>query len=209
MSKPLLLWDFDGVMADSTDFVFTYWQQAFNQAGIDFGLEDYQATFTYKFPFDYLREHFDQNLVEQIYHDYSAHEEKLYPQSVPAFAGFIKGFEQIADQHEHHLVSSNLQSVIKPWLGNHNLETSFRSVLGRETPGYKDAKITTLLQQHQIPASEVIFVGDTVSDIEHGHQAGVQTVAVTWGVHGREMLEPTKPHHLCDTMDELFTLLRT
>ena len=73
----MLLWDFDGVMADSTQFVFSFWRQEMKRFGIDFKLSDYQATFTHKFPFEYLAENYP-NVAADIKEKYSAHEETRY-----------------------------------------------------------------------------------------------------------------------------------
>ena len=209
MPKPILIWDFDGVMADSTDFVFAYWRQAFATHGIEFKLEDYQKTFTYKFPFDYLHEIYGSEIVTQIYQDYSAHEEQQYPDHVEAFPGFIKSFNQIATQYDHHIVSSNLASVIHPWLKKTGLNPHFAFVIGREVPGYKDEKITQLLDQLNRLQSDVQFIGDTISDIEHAHKAGVKAIGVSWGVHNHQQLLSAQPDAIYDTIPALFNYLRT
>jgi len=56
-------------------------------------------------------------------------------------------------------------------------------------------------------SDRVVFVGDSVHDIEAGHAAGVVTIAVTWGALGREALEAARPTHLVETPAELAPLL--
>ncbi len=207
MSKTVFIWDFDGVMADSTPFVFGYWRQAFAQHGIDFKLHDYQQTFTYKFPFDYLHEQYGGTIVKQIYADYSAHEEQAYPDQVEAYPDFVETFKNNFSSIEHHIISSNLASVINPWLQKYQLSPYFKTVTGRETPGYKDEKITKLLTKKKLNPSEAVFIGDTISDMQHAHKAGIAAVGVSWGVHSRSVLKFSKPDIICDTMEDLFELL--
>lgn len=208
MIKTTIFWDFDGVMADSTNFVFSYWQQAFKQHGIDFTLSDYQKTFTYKFPFDCLHEVYGDKIVTQIYQDYSAYEEKEYAQQVQVFSGFIEQFNHaVAGRYDNHIVSSNLASVINPWLSKYQIQSHFSSVVGREVNGYKDEKIKKTLSQTNCEPKSALFVGDTISDIEHAQKVGIQSVAVSWGVHSRDQLETANPDYLFDTQSELFTLL--
>lgn len=207
MNKPLLLWDFDGVMADSTSFVFTYWQTQMHKAGHSFELSDYQATFTHKFPFEYLAENYP-DVAASIKERYSAFEAAHYPKTVSAFPGFIETFKNTAPQFEHHIISSNLAQVINDWLTIHKLDHHFSSVVGRETPGYKDEKINLLLTQLKREPHEALFIGDTISDIEHAHKAGIQNIAVSWGVHSRQQLEFAKPDTICDTIETLFNTLK-
>ena len=63
------------------------------------------------------------------------------------------------------------------------------------------------MTQRQLNPAECWFVGDTISDMNHAKSAQVPAVAVTWGVHSREVLVTTQPAHICDTIPELFTLL--
>jgi pyrophosphatase PpaX len=59
-----------------------------------------------------------------------------------------------------------------------------------------------------VPVSRrVIFVSDSVHDIESGRAAGVTTLAVTWGAVGRERLAAAGPHHVVDRVEELAALL--
>ena len=113
MNKSLIFWDFDGVMADSSPFVFKYWQQALQAAGHTFQWEHYQATFTRKFPFDYLLENFP-DCAAQIFKDYSAHEQTHYPSQVKPYPEFIEHFKSLAKHHQHVVVSANLRGVIEP-----------------------------------------------------------------------------------------------
>ncbi len=206
MHKPILLWDFDGVMADSTEFVFSFWRDEMAKTGIEFKLSDYQATFTHKFPFEYLSEHYP-DVADGIRSRYSAHEEKNYPSHVQVFPGFIESFKEISGRFEHHIISSNLKTVIQKWLEIHKLEDHFKSVIGRETPGYKDKKILNLLTNLNREPYDALFIGDTISDIEHAHSAGIQNIAVSWGVHTREHLKFSKPDIICDSAEELFNQL--
>jgi HAD superfamily hydrolase (TIGR01549 family) len=207
MRKPILLWDFDGVMADSTEFVFSFWRDEMAKSGIDFKLSDYQATFTHKFPFEYLAEHYPTAAAE-VKEKYSAHEELKYPHKVEAFPGFKTEFLKIAPYFEHHIISSNLKSVIEPWLEIHQLRAYFQTIVGRETPGYKDAKILNLLSALKRNPREAVFIGDTISDIEHAKSAGIKNIAVSWGVHSRVQLESSKPDRICDSIESLFNAVQ-
>jgi phosphoglycolate phosphatase len=41
--------------------------------------------------------------------------------------------------------------------------------------------------------SDTVMVGDATTDIEMGHAAGVDTIAVTWGAHSSAELRQASP----------------
>ncbi|MCR8643327.1 pyrophosphatase PpaX [Paenibacillus sp. N1-5-1-14] len=54
--------------------------------------------------------------------------------------------------------------------------------------------------------SDVIMVGDSHYDIEAGHNAGVQTVAVNWSLKGLTYLQKYNPTYIIDDMRELLPI---
>lgn len=74
--------------------------------------------------------------------------------------------------------------------------------------GSKD-KTQSLLSVCQILNAEpgtVLFVGDTIYDIEAGKRAGVRTAGITTGYHTREMLEGAGPNHILNSFSEVLSL---
>lgn len=53
----------------------------------------------------------------------------------------------------------------------------------------------------------VYFVGDSAVDIETAHNAGMKSVAVTWGYRDLNELQSAKPDHIIDRPAELTRLL--
>lgn len=50
---------------------------------------------------------------------------------------------------------------------------------------------------------ETVFIGDSTIDIETGKNAGVQTVAVTYGFRKRDQIEKSKPDFILDDLVDL------
>ena len=53
----------------------------------------------------------------------------------------------------------------------------------------------------------VWFVGDSDVDIETAHNAGMTSVAVTWGYRDLDTLVPSRPNHIIDRPQQLLELL--
>jgi pyrophosphatase PpaX len=67
--------------------------------------------------------------------------------------------------------------------------------------------IRTALTRLGEPLEGVLYVGDSVHDMECGRAAGVATAAVLWGPFGREHLAPTEPDHWLTRPEDLLVLL--
>lgn len=59
------------------------------------------------------------------------------------------------------------------------------------------------LQNLQIAAQDVLFVGDSPYDIQSGRGAGVRTGAATWGPHPRSILQAEQPDYMFERFKEL------
>lgn len=59
----------------------------------------------------------------------------------------------------------------------------------------------------EIPAERVIFVGDSVVDIETSRNAGLEVVSVTWGYAAREKLLAQKPRWVAEDNGALEQIL--
>ena len=53
-----------------------------------------------------------------------------------------------------------------------------------------------------------MYVGDMTHDIEAGKEAGVKTVALTWGYQSKEILEKHNPDYIIANISELDKLLK-
>lgn len=54
---------------------------------------------------------------------------------------------------------------------------------------------------------DVFLVGDSDVDVETAHNAGMSSIAVTWGFRDREELSPVGPTHLVDRPAELLEVI--
>lgn len=64
------------------------------------------------------------------------------------------------------------------------------------------------MDEMQISADQIIFIGDTAGDISEGKQAGVETIGVSWGYNTKEQISDAKPDFIADTVEELGELLK-
>ena len=68
--------------------------------------------------------------------------------------------------------------------------------------------IYEILKLMDVKASECIYVGDSEVDVVTGKNAGVDTLAVTWGFRTKEELEDAGAKHLLETPDEILKYIK-
>ena len=83
------------------------------------------------------------------------------------------------------------------------------SVCSDESPGNKPSPdpIFFCLQQLGVEPEAAAYVGDSPTDMQAAHAAGVDAIAVTWGVFDTPALEAEKPDVLVHTIPQLLEVL--
>ncbi len=85
----------------------------------------------------------------------------------------------------------------------------FKSIIGAgDVPRNKPFPdmIHAALKEMALPPEDVIFVGDTLTDIETGSQAGVDVYALPTGFHSKKELSQGKPKRVLRTLKELIDI---
>ena len=108
------------------------------------------------------------------------------------------------------ITSSRVKATLVPLLDQLGVHAYFREVLGGEDAVQaKPAPdlVHGLAQRLQLSAVSMLVVGDTTYDIEMGHAAGAWTCAVTYGSHDAARLRGANPHHVLDSLADLYDRL--
>lgn len=104
--------------------------------------------------------------------------------------------------------ASTLSAQIR--VGHAGLLDHFEIVLGGDkVEHYKPHPegLIKLLDQFRVAPDRAIYIGDMVADILAGRNAGMKTVAVTWGAGTRDQLIPTGPDFLIEEASMLERIL--
>jgi phosphoglycolate phosphatase-like HAD superfamily hydrolase len=87
----------------------------------------------------------------------------------------------------------------------------FKSVVGAgDVPRNKPFPdmIRTALREMDLPPEDALFVGDALTDIETGKQAGVDVYALPTGLHSKKELSKGKPRRLLKDLQELVRVVK-
>lgn len=103
--------------------------------------------------------------------------------------------------HRLGVLTSNSEANVLAFLSNHGLGV-FEFVKSSSKLLGKGAVLRRLMRDQGLQPREILFIGDETRDIEAAHETGVHMAAVTWGYNSRKALEACVPDHVFDTPAE-------
>jgi phosphoglycolate phosphatase len=206
MPYKLVLWDFDGTLANSLSRAATL----FNKLAPEFGfkpIEDLSAARNVSTR-QFLRQHgislWRLPRLVRRYHALAAEE----ADTLPLFAGVPETLATFTNAGLRlGVLSSNREENIRRCLRAHNAEQHFALVVGYPRLFGKAKALRRILRAERLTRDEVLYVGDELRDVEAAKRAGIRVVAVTWGFHTAELLRTGSPDFIATTVDELVAIV--
>jgi len=199
--QPVIMFDFDGVVADSFEVFFGEFTAACAEMGYD-KLNSHEA---------FLRL-FDGNLIEQLVRAgfpvwrlkklVRTFEPRIKEANrrVKPFAGMPEVLGALAARFPVYVITSNVSETVLNFLSAYAIE-NVRDVIGAEKETSKVKKIKRVRKLHS--GYTPYYIGDTKGDMIEGRAAGAVTVAAAWGWHPEPRLREAAPDHLFRTPAEL------
>jgi phosphoglycolate phosphatase len=203
--RNLFLFDFDGVLADSLDLYSEAVTRCLAQIGTPIvkNREDYLSLFEGNFYESMAAKGVD--LVA-----FAGAAKEILPgidyDTMKPFAGLPPVLEALQKDHLLVVISSNGFRTISKMLERFGFDRFFQEILGSDFLFSKKEKIVHALLKYGIDRERTLYIGDTTGDILEAREAGVRTVAVTWGWHSREKLVAVHPDFLADKPEDLLQM---
>jgi phosphoglycolate phosphatase len=207
MKYRLVVFDFDGTLADSFPWFASHLNQAADKfrlkkveaseveslRDIDVGelLKRYQVPF-WKLPFvaRFMRKLMTEN-PEGV---------TLFPGIEAALVRLVQAGARLA------IVSSNAEKNIRPVLGPRAEALIERYVCGASMFG-KASDIEKVLRKLGVKKEEAVYIGDEVRDIDAAWKAGVDCGVVSWGYNHIGILERHQPTFVFKRVEEIVSKL--
>ncbi|MFO0781509.1 MAG: HAD-IA family hydrolase [Candidatus Saccharimonadales bacterium] len=199
-----IIFDLDGTIADSFDFVADFLAEKKNGEHLDsrekrelYGLS--MLAMARKMGHPWWR------LLRLLFE--GRKEMGKIINQVPVFAGLPEAIRKLqAEGHELFIVSSNTTQNIHAFLAHHELQTYFLEVYGGASLN-KSKTLKALLREQSIDVADAIYIGDETRDIKAAHAVNMRIVAVTWGFASKEDLRNQRPTAMVHTPGELLAFL--
>ncbi len=210
----LIIFDWDGTLMDSVAKIVRCFTAAVNDVGvpspgeaatrhvIGLGLAEAVAT---------LLPNVDVESRAQVVERYRQHFLHLDQTEMPFFPGVREGLESLVAQGYLLAVATGkarrgLDRVLRD-TGMAHLFCATRcadEAFSKPHP----RMLEDILEQTGIETSKALMVGDTTYDMLMAHHASMDSLAVTYGVHGRDLLVEHRPLACLDTFNEVYAWLK-
>jgi phosphoglycolate phosphatase len=111
------------------------------------------------------------------------------------------------DGFDLYIMSSNSKRNIDRFMDQYGMTSYFKQFYTGVGLRGKARALRHILQQHQLTAHDVIYIGDEPRDIEASKQVGMPCVAVAWGYNAPEVLQEHTPMVIVESMKQLQSVL--
>ncbi len=108
-----------------------------------------------------------------------------------------------ASAYQLGIITSNSPDNVNLFLQKNGLEGIFKFIRSGTTIFGKNKVINNFLKQEKLTSAQVIYVGDETRDIDAARKSNIKVIAVTWGFNSKEVLAKQNPDFLIDHPSEL------
>jgi phosphoglycolate phosphatase len=206
MPYRMLLWDFDGTLADSLSVSV----KVLNSLAPGFGFKPItdadaaRGMSTRQFLSAHRIGWLKLPRLTRAFH----HAVALHMPNVRLVAGLEPVLRHLhAGGIRHGILSSNAPANIQTCLQANGVADLFDFIAGCFKLLGKARGIKQVVKQQRLSRHEVLYVGDELRDIEAAHKAQVDIAAVTWGINDEATLRRGRPKYLVTSPDQLLAML--
>ena len=104
------------------------------------------------------------------------------------------------------ILTSNGRKNVEAFLEHNNLQL-FDYLMADSGFLGKDKKMRKFLDLYGLVCDEVMYVGDEIRDIQASRNVGLAVVSVTWGFNSRDGLTKFNPDYLIDSPQDLVSIV--
>ncbi len=193
----LILFDFDGVLADTLGDLLRFGQEACDELGVAHTVttEDLNSLEVMSFATYGRQVEVPERLVgEFVSRCLAKFAEK---DSTPnLFDGLGAVVWELSTRSALGVITGNSSKNVTAFLAEHGLGACVSVIYGLDAPGSKAQKILQAQDQFAAQGEAVFMVGDSASDIRAASEAGVKSIAVGWGHQSAATLLRANPDFL-------------
>ena len=207
-----ILFDLDGTLVDSLELILSsYRHSLLTNLGREASDEDWLRTLGRPLRVQMQEFATSPSQLEALIETYLVHNQANHDRLVRSFPGMRDAVSTLRERgYRLGVVTSKLRDNALRELRTCNMDGLFDSIVTAsdvERPKPDPQPVEMGLAGLELPAGEVLFVGDSVYDLRSGRAAGVDTAAALWGPFTREQLAPDRPNYWLEGIEELLSLL--
>lgn len=193
---PLLLFDYDGVIADSFQVYFEEFLSACKLMGYDKfeSRESFLKLFDRNLLVQALRAGFSIKQLKRLAEDFMPQMEKANERIAP-FPEMPEILARLSKRYPTLIITSNATAVVRKFVDLHEL-TMVYDAIGSDIEPSKIKRIKRA--KRLFPGHEAFYIGDTRGDMLEARRAGAVPLGVGWGWHDQERLRSGGAAHIIE-----------
>ena len=178
-----IVWDFDGVLCDSKEIAV----EVHNSICRTNHFDEYVITPVNTYEDVILSMKLKQTIIDKYF--------LLHRDGMFSKRGNMKLFSDVVDYIKQNnmmsvILTATYEKLVIDVLNANGLDTKlFSGIIGRETPGTKESKIYDLLARYNLRNNEVLYIGDSPSDVQFCENVGIPIIVVTYGYFSKKYFD--------------------
>ena len=197
MEKQYILFDFDGVIADTFKAGYETaraicphttendYRRRF-EVNINSWQENNEHTAECRLNANFAEEYLP-NMIKYA---------KIFPEMKDVVAELSKNYSLI-------IVSSTTTEQIKNFLAKYELENHFTEIMGNDVHHSKIEKVKLVFSKYKTDSKNCVFITDTLGDIIEAKHNNISAICVSWGFNKKETLLRGLPFRIVDKASDL------
>jgi phosphoglycolate phosphatase len=206
----LIIFDFDGVLADTLDDLIQFGQEVCDELGVKHVVKKEDLSNLEIMSFSSfgraceVPEHLVEEFVQGCLKRFAA--KKSPPAIFDELSTIVRNF---SINNRIAIITTNSSKNVNAFLIEHGLGECIHAVYGVDIPGSKAQKISIARDQFSADTkhASVFMIGDSLSDIRAAQEASVTSVAVTWGHQSLEHLLRGDPDYVVNFPQDLLEII--
>lgn len=209
----LLIFDWDGTLMDSESKIINCFQAALTDTGIGSIDEDRIRNIIglgLKESMEVLLPEHDEPTHQKVVEAYREHFLFRDKTEMPMFPGVVEGIKRLHEQcYTLAIATGKARRGLNRVLNGHELEHLFHVTRCADETVSKPhpMMLRQILEVSRIPAEKTLMIGDSVYDLQMAANAGVDALAVSYGVQSCDRLLEHAPIGCMHEFEDLYAWL--
>jgi phosphoglycolate phosphatase len=199
----IILFDFDGVIADSFNIAFEV--QKIVHPGLT--LDGYRNFFdgnVNDWSRDFLTSEEEVKKINQKFTDIYIPRMK----NIKIIEGIRETIIELEKSYKLVIISSSITSPIDNWLKKNNIANHFDLIMGNDIHTSKVEKIKMIFEKYKAGPENCVFITDTIGDMKEASHMGIKSIGVAWGFQDKEKLIKEKPFAIAEKPEDLVLVIK-
>lgn len=203
LPKKLLIFDFDGTIADTLKVSLTI----ANELAQDFGWEEVDREQFFELKQKSVPELMKMAGISPVKLPRVLRKArrsfKRHLAEVPPVSGMPEVLQQLKDNgFQLGVLTSNTKRNVKRFLAVHDLQL-FDFIYAPDKLNGKGVVLKKILRKYRLTPAEIVMIGDELRDMEAAQSIPIDGIGVTWGFHNADHLQQAGPRYVLSEPREL------